>query len=225
MNTTVTLEQDFEQPGPAKNGWLLFGAIIGLSLLVTYAGQQLLLSDELYFNELAEQMTFEQIKNMIDQRHEWAWLAYAILPAFNLLKFTLIASCLSSGYYFAKDRWVFKPFFKLAIQAELVLLLPAVIKLLWFMLVQTDYSLNDLQFFYPASLLNLFDPQAVANWLVYPLQLANLFELAYWLVLAYGVSQVIEIPMPRAFGLVAASYGSGLLVWVVFIMFLTVSLS
>ena len=91
--------------------------------------------------------------------------------------------------------------------------------------MQTDYDLNDLQAFYPLSLLNLFETQELDKWLIYPLQLVNLFELVYWLVLAYGVSQVIEMPMQRAFGIVAASYGSGLLVWVVFIMFLTISLS
>lgn len=120
---------------------------------------------------------------------------------------------------------MFKPFFRVAIQAELVLLLPSLLKLLWFLFVQTDYSLQDLQFFYPLSLLNLFDAKAMSPYLLYPLQLANLFEVAYWFALAYGVSQLIEIPMPKAFGVVATSYGSGLLVWVVFIMFLTVSLS
>ncbi|GAB2581697.1 hypothetical protein GCM10027190_33650 [Spirosoma areae] len=193
--------------------------------MLTFAGQHLLISDELYFNALAEQMTFEQIEESIDQSHQWSWLAYVILPVFNLIKFTFVAALISLGYYFATNRWVFKPFFRVAVQAELVLLFPAVIKLIWFLFVQTDYSLNDLQFFYPLSLLNLFESQSIDNYLLYPLQLANLFELAYWLVLAYGVSQVIEIPMPKAFGLVAASYGSGLLVWVAFIMFLTVSMS
>ncbi|WP_245859440.1 hypothetical protein [Spirosoma aerolatum] len=112
----------------------------------------------------------------------------------------------------------------MAIQAEMVLLLPSVIKLLWFLFVQTDYSLTDLQLFYPLSVLSLVGADSVAPYLLYPLQLTNLFELAYWLVLAYGVSQVIDIPMPKAVGLVAASYGSGLLVWVALVMFLTVSL-
>ncbi|SOD79446.1 hypothetical protein [Spirosoma fluviale] len=223
LSNTLSL-QDIEKP-PSENGWLLFAAITVVSLLLTFSGQHLLLSDELYFNALAEQMTYEQIQKAIAQNHEWSWLAYIIIPIFNLLKFSLVAACISLGYYFAADRWVFKSFFRVAIQAELVLLLPSVIKLIWFLFVQPDYSLQDLQYFYPLSVLNFFEPTAIAPWLAYPLQLGNLFELAYWLVLAYGVSQVIETPMPKAFGLVAASYGSGLLVWVVFVMFLTVSLS
>ncbi|WP_338870396.1 hypothetical protein WBJ53_22670 [Spirosoma sp. SC4-14] len=170
-------------------------------------------------------MTYEQIQKTITQTHEWSWLGYVILPVLNLLKFALVASCLSLGYYFATNQWLFKPFFRIVIQAELVLLLPAVIKLLWFLFVQTDYNLADLQVFYPLSALSLIGADSVAPYWLYPLQLTNLFELAYWLVLAYGVSEVIDIPIPKAVGLVAASYGSGLLVWVALVMFLTVSLS
>lgn len=98
MNAILTLEQDFEQPSPAKNGWLLFVIITAFSLLVTFAGQYLLLSDELYFNAFAEQMTFEQIEKTVSQSHQWLWLTYALLPIFNLLKFTFVASCQSLGY-------------------------------------------------------------------------------------------------------------------------------
>lgn len=224
-STTSLSIRNVDNSDPLENGWLLFVAITGLSLLLTLAGQHLLLSDELYFNALAEQLTFEQIKETIARTHQWAWLTYAILPVFSLVKFTLIASCISLGYYFIFDKWVFKPFFRIVIQAELVLLFPALIKLFWFLFVQPDYTLNDLQFFYPLSLLNLFEPTEIASWLAYPLQIANLFELVYWLVLAYGVSQLLDMKMPKAVGLVAASYGSGLLVWVAFVMFLTVSLT
>ncbi|MGF7215397.1 hypothetical protein GGR92_001537 [Spirosoma lacussanchae] len=142
-----------------------------------------------------------------------------------MVKFSLVASCLSLGYYFATNRWAYKAFFRVAIQAELVLLLPALIKLLWFLFVQTDYSLQDLQVFYPLSLLNLLDVHSVEPYLFYPLQLLNLFELTYWLMLAYGVAEVVGWSWQRGLGMVAASYGSGLLVWVMFVMFLTVSLS
>ncbi|WP_461099526.1 hypothetical protein [Spirosoma luteolum] len=205
--------------------WWLYVTTVAITILVASASQYLLISDELYFNGLADQMTFEQIENFIDQSRQWSWLPYIILPVFNLFKFLVIASLVSLGYYFVFDRWVFRPFFLVVIQAELVLLLPAVVKLLWFLFVKTDYSLNDLQFFYPLSLLNLLEPQEVAKWLLYPLQLTNLFELAYWLMLAYGVAQIVKLPMPKAFGLVAASYGTGLLVWVAFVMFLTVSMA
>ena len=204
---------------------------IGLSpvmlstLLLAFSIQFILVDDELYFNALIEQMTVEQISELVDKSHHWEWLGYVILLTFSLTKFTLTACCLGLGYYLITSHWLFKPFFKAAIQAEFVLLIPGLIKLIWFLFIQTDYTLNDLQLFYPLSLLNLFEPGTVEPYLLYPLQVLNLFEVAYWFVLAYGVAQVMNASLERGFGLVMASYGLGLVLWVVFVMFLTVSLS
>jgi hypothetical protein len=185
----------------------------------------LLFSENLYYNAYAEQLTYEQISKLIKNQHRWQWLNYIILPIFYLLKFALVASCLGLGLYLATNRWVFKPFFEAAIKAEFVLLIPSLIKILWFLFVQTDYTLNDLQFFYPLSLINIFEPGTVEPYLLYPLQVLNLFEVAYWFALAYGVARVIKEPLEEGFKLVMASYGSGLVLWVAFVMFLTVSLS
>ncbi|MBO0949530.1 hypothetical protein J2I46_13120 [Fibrella sp. HMF5405] len=196
-----------------------------LSLSMSFAGQKILFSDELFFNDLSEKISYDQIQEIIQLTHNWSWISYLILPIFSLLKFTIITSCISLGFYFAFDKWHFKPFFKVAILAEFVLLVPGLIKLLWFLFIQTDYTLNDLQLFYPLSLLNLFEPGTVEPYLLYPLQVLNLFEVAYWFALAYGVARVMNASLERGFGLVMASYGSGLVLWVVLVMFLTVSLS
>ena len=112
MNTSTTFSiASIEQPAPPESRWLLFAFITLVSLILTFACQHLLLSDALYFNALAEQMTFEQIEKFVAQTHHWSWLTYAVLPLFNLLKFTLIASCLSLGYYFVTNQWIFKAFF------------------------------------------------------------------------------------------------------------------
>jgi hypothetical protein len=44
------------------------------------------------------------------------------------------------------------------------------------------------------------------------------FELAYWLILAYFIGKITETNMDRGLKIVASSYGSALL-WVVVIMF------
>ncbi|WP_381521493.1 hypothetical protein [Spirosoma soli] len=208
-----------------KNSWLFFSAITTLSALLIFASQYLLISDDLYYDALVNQLTVAQVEDFIDKSHQLTWLPYVLLPAINLVKFSALATCLSLGYYMLTNRWLFIPFFRIAIQAELVLLLPNVVKLLWFLLIQPDYNLTDLQYFYPLSLLNLLDPTDVSTWLLYPLQLINLFEVAYWIVLAYTVSRLVGWSVNRGLGMVAASYGTGLLLWVVFIMFLSISLS
>jgi hypothetical protein len=60
----------------------------------------------------------------------------------------------------------------------------------------------------------------------------NLFELAYFLALAILLVNVINqaneertVNFGKSLQLVTASYGSGLLLWVVFVMFITLNLS
>jgi len=203
----------------------LFAVSTLLSLLLIAAGNYLLVSEELYFNALSAQLSYDQIKELLTEGERWSWLTYAILPLFNLCKFTLVATCLSLGYYLISDRWLFRPFFRVAIQAEFVLLVPGLVKILWFLFVQTDYTLVDLQIFYPLSLLSLVGANSVAPYLVYPLQVLNLFELVYWLVLAYGLAQQLSWTLERGMSLVASAYGTGLLLWIVLVMFISVSLS
>ncbi|AEI48875.1 hypothetical protein [Runella slithyformis] len=207
--------------------FLLFSSFACLLAWVTKTS---LISDTLYFNTLADQLTYEQIEDFIAQGKQWEWLGYVLIPLVYLIKFSLVALVLSLGLWLVTGRYEFKRLLGVAIEAEVIFLLPIVIKIFWFLFVQTGYTLQDLQFFYPLSALNLFDYQSLEPWLVYPLQVLNVFEVAYWVVLAYGValrSPEVKpsLSLERAFGLVAASYGTGLVVWVAVMMFLTLSYS
>jgi hypothetical protein len=92
-------------------------------------------------------------------------------------------------------------------------------------------TLEDLQF-QPLSTMELLNAKSIDPLFVYPLSLINVFELGYFLVLAWLLVNVINEAneeRPVGFGkslkLVTASYGSGLLLWVVFVMFITLNLS
>ena len=205
--------------------WSIFFFICSFAFVLQYAFQHLLLSDELYFNSLQTQLSYERIEEIISQGKEWGWVGYAIVPVIFLIKFSLVSLCLGLGYYLTDDRFTFRPFFSAAIQAELVFLLPILLKMLWFLFVKTDYDLNDLGQFYPLSAANLVNLSKLSPYLLFPLQTLNLFEVAYWLLLAYGITQETDLKFGRALGLVASSYGVGLLLWVVLVMFLLVSYS
>ncbi|NBA78875.1 hypothetical protein GOQ04_25205 [Emticicia sp. ODNR4P] len=109
--------------------------------------------------------------------------------------------------------------------AEIPFLIVPVIKLFWFLFIQTHYDLNDLQYFFPLSALQLFDVQKLPSWQVYPLQLMNVFELIYWVLLAYWLKKLLNLSLNKSMEVVASSYGTGLLLWVVFITFLSLNLA
>jgi hypothetical protein len=108
--------------------------------------------------------------------------------------------------------------------ADSVFLIPSFIKVVWFSF-QPDYTLEDLQYFMPGSLLNLFNPKEIEPWLVYPLQSINIWEVAFWFALAYELKEYFEDNFASSFGTVMASYGSGLVIWIVFVVFLTLNFS
>lgn len=193
----------------------------------------LLISDSLYFSSWNEQFSFNQIEDFINYTKKWEWLGYVLLPVMTLIKLTLVASCVSLGLFFVTNKFAFKSAFGVALVAEFIFLLPTLLKLLWFTFIQTDYTLQDLQLFYPLSALNFFDYTQLETWWVYPLQTLNVFELAYWLVLAKGIKELTEdkfiekniLDFEQAFVLVLSSYGLGLVLWIATVMFISVSYS
>lgn len=117
------------------------------------------------------------------------------------------------------------------ISLEYVFLLSIPFEIIYFKFFNTSATLEEIQYFYPLSALNIVGYQGLDSWFIYPLQVLNLFELAYWLLLAYFIGKLAFTskdkgkPMDLGFKIVATSYGSALLLWVVVVMFFTLSYS
>lgn len=121
--------------------------------------------------------------------------------------------------------------YRIALLADFVYILAGLGKLVILIFFKEVNTLQDLQF-QPLSLMELFDIQNVDPIFVYSLSLINVFELAYFLVLAFLLVEVLnenDEERPAKFGqslkLVTFSYGSGLLLWVLVVMFITLTLS
>ena len=119
----------------------------------------------------------------------------------------------------------YKHYFEILVKSEFIFLIPLAIKLFWFNIFHTSYTLQDLQYFSPLSVFSFFDPKEIDTWLVYPMQLFNVFELLYWLILAYLLKDVLGKGFKDSLGFVATTYGVGLFIWVVLVMFLIVNIS
>lgn len=103
--------------------------------------------------------------------------------------------------------------------AEFVFVLYTMIKL--GLLLLKDFSiLEQIEAFWPLSLFSIFKDQAVPAWLLYPLYTANIAEIAYWIVLAFGLSSLKKTKFLQSLRTVLSSYGGGLLLWVVFLVFM-----
>lgn len=208
---------------------LKFLKLITLNLTVFFLSNKLLFKDEIYYNDF---LTEENILNLINFQKKWEWVSYAIVPLLLLLKTTIVASVLYIGtFFFSKIKVTFKQLWEVAIKAEFIFLGVWFLKIIWFCFFQTNYTLEDLQYFFPLSALNIIGYQDLEAWFVYPLQTLNLFELTYWLLLSYFVGTLAFTekdngkPMDLGLKIVVSSYGSALLLWVIAVMFFTLNYS
>lgn len=214
MNLTIQKQSEWRY-------FMLFG--ICLSVIFVYISKVVLISDNLIYDFYSEQLSFEQIDSLLKQQKQMEWVAYVAVVIFYLFKILSVSICVFIGFFFLDKPIRFKSILSSVITADIVFFIPIMIKIIWFAFIVDHYSLMDIQQFYPLSLLNFFDTSTIAIWLLYPLQIVNAFEVLFWFALAYQLKEYLKNDFTESFKFVLTTYGSGLFVWVIFVVFLTVN--
>ena len=213
-----------------KNNYLHFGLIVLVLLLFAYEFNNFIQTDNLIAQNMSEKYTQEIISNYLKISHQWAWASYIFIPVALYLSTTLIALIILlviELYYLNENRpnVTFKDTWRIVLMTQWSVIVAMFVKVVWFGVYQTQYSLVELQSFSPLSLINLFDRKTLDVWLVYPIQLVNLFELAYWVILVIGIKQLLKRTWLKSIEIIFLSYGLVLIVWVVVIMFISLNFS
>lgn len=195
-----------------------------LLLIITEATKYFLQIDKLVYNSLAENLTSSQINNLISLQKKWQWIGYLFVPIFILLKTLVVSSFLYIGvFFFSRKEIVFKSILSNVLKAEFIFLIIPILKIIWFNIFQTNYSLEDIQYFYPLSGLNIIGYKSIEPWLIYPLQTLNLFEIAYIIYLSYRIGYLTNSSADNGLKIVGYSYVPALLLWVTVVMFFTLN--
>ncbi|MFZ2285864.1 MAG: hypothetical protein WAV93_02660 [Bacteroidales bacterium] len=204
--------------------WKLFTGVVLLNLLILFLSQSALINEIVFFNTYSEQLTYDRAMEVFSKMKSFAWLSYIITPVLMLLKFSAISVLLYIGVFFSdlhKEITLGK-IFKVVIVGELVFIAASITKLLWFIFFAGNYTLDDMSFFYPLSLINLFDRTEVASYWIYPLQTVNIFQLVYVLILALGLSKISSLKKVVTDRVVLGTYVPAMAVWIALIMFLSI---
>jgi hypothetical protein len=197
-----------------------------LTIFISFFLIKLLHINQLLNISLTNTLKRDDLEKYLNLREKWAFVSYLLIPVIILIKVVLISSILNiSMFIFSEKKIKFKQLFHIIIKAEFIFLLVPIFKIIWFYFFKTNYTLEDIQFFYPLSALSIVGYKGLEPWLIYPFQTLNLFELSYWLILAFFIGKATETTMDHGLKIVASSYGSALLLWVVVIMFFTLNYS
>ena len=208
---------------------LLFILIIFLYSLLTFLDKTYITTDSKIFDFLAKDYPSSVVQDYMDSQKKWWWVSYAITPIMIGIKVLLVAFCLNFVKIISEklEQVKFRDILTIVLMAEFVFVIAGFYKFFNFYLIETDYTLETLQTYYPLSLINFKEAISTEKWLAYPLQLCNVFELFYWGILAWGIWELADkkISYIKSLGYVALTYGIGLLFWVGVVCFLILSVS
>ena len=207
-----------------QNAWVVF-ALLCLGYATTaYIQDTMILTKEVYYNTLGEQLTIERIDALLEKQAEWKWVSYVLIPVMVAFQAFLVALCLNCGTIMMNYKIRFRPLFTLVLRSSIVFLL-------WKLALTFILLFSKVQFFDDLETLNKFalagfvNKESVPTWLMYPLSIINIFEVAFWVLLTFGMSRILQRSFKGSLGFVLTTYGLGLLIWMVFIIFLQLNLS
>ena len=212
-----------------KNNFYIFLIVLFAHIFILYFTSYFLEINSKIIDFLAKDYPSSVVQNYIESQKKWWWVSYAVTPVLIGIKVLLVAFCLNFVKIISEklEDLKFRDILTVVLIAEFVFVIAGFYKFFNFYLIDTDYTLETLQTYYPLSLINYKEAISTEKWLAYPLQLANVFELMYWGVLAWGIWQLADkkISYQRSLGYVALTYGVGLLFWVGVVCFLILSVS
>jgi hypothetical protein len=198
--------------------------LISINVFLAFSIIYLFLNEGLYYQSFGEQLAVDRIDKMFGDFQKWRWIGYLFIPIAVLIRVSFTAICLYIGCFIANSQIRFRVLFTLSLLADFVFVLAGIAKLVILIFFKDVSKLDDLQF-QPLSFLELFPKNTIEKMFIYPFSLLSVFELLYWLVLAWLLSGLLEKSFGNSLNRVASSYGVGLLLWVLFVMFLTVNLT
>lgn len=206
--------------------WLLLGLVSTMILLI-WLRNNFILTPEVYYRFLAEQLPVERIEAFLEMRSQRWWIALVSPLVIIPIQAGFTALCITVGIIITGQDVSYAKAFKVALLAESVFLIALGFHVFCGIFVLNVRVPDDYANFAPLSALQFFDPSALKLWMKHPLRTLNLFEVVYVFVLAYFLTPLLKkgTTFWQTLGLVGASYGLGLLLWVVALAFLLLQVS
>ncbi len=143
-------------------------------------------------------------------------LQFISIPLVYLWKFTVIAFVIWIGCFMYGYRVTYTQCWGVVIGAEFIFIIPEILKILYFFIIETDPSYWDIGSFYPFSLMHFFDYYSIDKKWAYPLRALNLFEIAYWFALVSGIHHYARKAKRNVWFIVLSSYILLFFFWLIF---------
>ena len=175
------------------NGWVVFIFICLCYGLMSYAVQEYVITNEVYYNTFGEQLTMARVSEILDFQKKFLPLRLAIIPLVVFLQIFLASICINVGLLLSNMKVAFGKLFSIVMKASLIFVIGKVLQL-FIALVTEIKALADFQKTDIFSLNGLLSNLGmnVNELLTYPLSLINIFEIAFVVVTGIGLSLAMQ---------------------------------
>lgn len=197
---------------------LLLAALVAATLICVFITNRYILTINFYERNGQPVSGIPDMESLVYQNIKKVIYLYTVI--YIVVKVLVISVVLATGLFFFEIKVRFRDLVHVVILCEFVFLLAAAAKICWFWQDRNIVDLVSWQNFYFLSAASLI-PDIKPAFLL-PLQTLNVFEVAYWFLLATGIQKVASVGFDKALKIVCVSYIPALFTWVIFIVYFTV---
>jgi len=195
------------------NTWVILVLILVTELIYNMVIERYLFTDKVVFNSLAEQLTMEQINTAMVGVRSNSILIYVVALVQPLVEIALIAICINIGTLLVRYSIKFKQIFGIVVKSFLVFTL-AHLPIMFSLFFRDVEKLEDINYIPQFSLAEWIGEASITPWALYPLQLINLFQLGFILLLTAGLNYADPRGYGKWFLLTLCTYGVELAIMV-----------
>lgn len=188
--------------------WVLLIAASVFYLMGLFLFSNFVWSTDIYEYNYKADTGFEKY---IDMVRRIDFIRYLLSPIYIFLMAFIITGLIKIGITGSYIDINNKLLFKIVLISTLILSLPLWVKVVWFVLLKGSYTMEEVKYFYPFSLLIFFDPSDLQETIMKALGRINLYHLVFMAFVAWCIKIYTNVSWWRLFGIVCYTYGFGLL--------------
>lgn len=201
------------------NTYLILGIIVLVELVFTFILRSQVLNNKDLYDSIAEQITIEDLERSNESFKSNFWLLLLISGVKIVVEVFLISVCINLGTLLLRYEVNFKQIFGVVTKSYIVFSLSRIfVAILYYS--SGVKNLNDLLYVPKLSLYELFDANTLPNWSILPLQIANIFQLSFVLLMAWGFYLLQNRSFKNWISIVAGTYSFFLMLFIILVNFL-----
>ncbi len=201
---------------------LLFYSISFLALHLVET--QILITEEHYIETLSKNLDIERIEGFLAQRKKTVVFEALFFLIEKWATFFGLTFLLYISVFAFDIKISFGDFLKIALIAHYVFIVLYLFKVLWFLFINHNFTLDQYSEFVPLSIANLINTDSIDELIRYPLKFINVFDALFSLILGYGIFFLNYKSFKFSMTWAVMSYTIITILWIIIVTFLKISL-